>query len=217
MTLDESGSCVLLQRRVSLAGGSVSIGATDWEGASQSLRSFRVHAFQLDRAEVTLARYLVCVSATHCPRLPAQTEPGRPVVNVSPTEAARFCTFEGGRLPSSAEWLFAAAGATGSHYAWGNTGLVCRRASFGMASGPCAEGATGPELAGARPDGASPDGILDLTGNVAEWTIEPDGSFVARGGSYRSELASELKTWAFEAAESAAPQVGFRCAYAASG
>jgi formylglycine-generating enzyme required for sulfatase activity len=55
--------------------------------------------------------------------------------------------------------------------------------------------------------------VLDLAGNVAEWTREPDGSFVARGGSYRSELAGDLKTWAVEARQARAPHVGFRCVY----
>ena len=82
---------------------------------------------------------------------------------------------------------------------------MCRRAAFGLADGPCGEGATGPELAGSRPDGGNPEGVLDLSGNVAEWTVEADGTFVARGGSYRSHVASELVTWAAERVSGAAP------------
>jgi hypothetical protein len=52
-----------------------------------------------------------------------------------------------------------------------------------------------------------------MLGNVAEWTREPDGHHVARGGSYRSRVAAELKTWAAEATEAAAPHIGLRCAY----
>jgi formylglycine-generating enzyme required for sulfatase activity len=214
MIKDDGGSCVLPDVRVHLPSGTTHFGATDWEGPSEALQDVSVAAFDLDRAEVTIARFRKCSAAEKCPKIPEEAEPGRPVRNVSPAEASDFCAFAGGRLPTSDEWLFAAAGAAGRRYPWGNTGLVCRRATFGLTRGPCAQGGTGPDFAGARPDGASPEGVLDLAGNVAEWTTEKDGSFVARGGSYRSEMAGDLKSWAFEARQTRAPYVGFRCAYA---
>lgn len=213
MIRDESGACTLPELRVHFPAGTTHFGGNDWEGAPQAPRDVSVAAFDLDQAEVTIARFRFCAAAEKCPKIPAEAEPGRPVRNVSPGEAASFCAFVGGSLPTSDEWLFAAGGTPARRYPWGNAGLVCRRASFGMARGPCAQGGTGPDIAGARPDGASPEGILDLAGNVAEWTIEPDGSAVARGGSYRSELASDLKTSAFEVRQTRAPHVGFRCAY----
>jgi formylglycine-generating enzyme required for sulfatase activity len=213
MVLDESGACVVPALRTHFNGGNTHYGATDWEGPAESPREVNVAPFDLDQAEVTIARFRLCSAAGRCPKIPEEAEPGRPVRNVSPAEAEAFCTFAGGRLPSSEEWLFAAAGSSGRRYPWGNTGLVCRRASFGMASGPCVHGGTGPDFAGARPDGKTPEGVVDLAGNVAEWTREKDGTFVARGGSYRSELASDLKSWAFEARQTRAPYVGFRCAY----
>lgn len=215
MARDESGACVLPEARVHLSGGSTHFGAIDWEGPQQPVRDLNVAAFDLDRGEVSVDRFRKCSAAAKCPKLPDDSEPGRPVRNVSPEEAAAFCSFAGGRLPSSAEWLFAATGEAGRRYPWGNTGLVCRRASFGLVKGPCARAGLGPDLAGARPDGATPEGVQDLAGNVAEWTIEPDGSFVARGGSYRSEVAGDLKSWAYEARHTRAPHVGFRCAYGA--
>jgi hypothetical protein len=216
MVKDESGACILPEARVHFDGGSMHFGATDWEGPTESPHDVSVAAFDLDQAEVTIARFRVCAAADKCPKIPEEAEPGRPVRNVSPAEASGFCAFVGGRLPSSDEWLFAAAGPAGRRYPWGSTGLVCRRASFGLSMGPCARGGLGPDFAGARPDGATPEGVQDLAGNVAEWTREKDGSYVARGGSYRSGLASDLKTWAFEARQTRAPHVGFRCAYTAS-
>jgi formylglycine-generating enzyme len=213
MIKDENGACVLPELRIHIAGGTTHFGATDWEGAPEAARDVTVAPFDLDQAEVTVARFRLCSTANKCPKIPEEAEPGRPVRNVSPSEAASFCAFASGHLPSSDQWLFAAAGVAGRRYPWGNTGLVCRRASFGMTRGPCAQGGSGPDFAGARPDGATPDGVLDLAGNVAEWTREQDGSFAARGGSYRSELASDLKTSTFEARQTRAAYVGFRCAY----
>jgi len=214
MQRDNSGACVLPDERITLAGGTSHFGTPDWEGPERAVHDFTVEPFALDRAEVTLARYELCSTAGVCPKVSNESEPGRPVRNIAPSIAAAFCEFVGGRLPTAEEWLFAAAGSAGRRYPWGNTGLVCRRASFGLVNGPCAEAGTGPELAGARPDGATPEGVLDLSGNVAEWTLERDGTFTARGGSYRSELAGDLKSWSVEPRQTPAPHVGFRCAYA---
>jgi formylglycine-generating enzyme required for sulfatase activity len=215
MLRDDSGACVLPDARVAIVGGTSHFGTPDWEGPENALHDVSVAPFVIDRAEVTVARYRLCAAAGACPKTSDELEPGRPVRNVSPSEASGFCAFVGGRLPSADEWLFAAAGSAGRRYPWGNTGLVCRRASFGLVRGPCAQAGTGPDLGGARPGGATPEGVLDLSGNVAEWTIERDGSFAARGGSYRSELAGDLKSWSVEARQTRAAHVGFRCAYPA--
>jgi formylglycine-generating enzyme required for sulfatase activity len=210
---DENGQCVASFGVVSFAGGELFIGAADWDGESGGERFPRTHvpAFRLDVAEVTLERFRSCASCS-----PHDGEPGSPVTNLSPTEAAAFCSSQHGRLPTAAEWVWAAAGAGARRFAWGNSGLVCRRAAFGLVSGPCAntrQGAERPELAGSRPDGASPDGVLDLAGNVAEWTREARGSYTARGGSFRSTSAAELKSWATLADREKALYIGFRCAY----
>ena len=132
---------------------------------------------------------------------------------VTPDEAEAFCAYAGGRLPTGAEWTLAATGAEARRFPWGFTGLVCRRAAFGIATGPCAEGGDSPELAGSRPDGSTPDGIADLAGNVAEWTRERDGSVRARGGSFRVRTAAELKGWSAVGRSGAADDVGFRCVF----
>jgi len=203
--------CVADARRIWLRGGRLSLGAEDWQSDGVQPREAQVAPFGIDGAEVTLERWAHCVRAGACRALD-DIEPGEAVAGVDPREAERFCRFEGGRLPRGEEWLFAAVGPEGRRFPWGSTGLVCRRAAFGLESGPCAHGA-GPELSGTRPDGATPEGLLDLVGNVAEWTAEADGTYLARGGSYRSQAVSELKGWAAYPAEGRPRDVGFRCAY----
>ena len=65
-----------------------------------------------------------------------------------------------------------------------------------------------------RPDGATPTGVHDLAGNVAEWTVSGSGAFI-RGGSFRSTSSTALRTWSSEPSpgDLGRDDVGFRCAY----
>jgi formylglycine-generating enzyme required for sulfatase activity len=204
--------CVLAQKRFAVAGGKLPPGAADW-ALREPNAPVNVPSFVMDRAEVTVHRYQECVAAEKCDPLPAPRDPGLPVSGVSPSRAEAFCRFAGGRLPTSAEWRLAASGTEGRRFPWGHTGLVCRRAAFGLVAGPCSTEGLGPELAGSRPAGATPAGLLDLSGNVAEWTRDPDGRYRARGGSYRSRVAVELMAAAVESVPQDAEHVGFRCVY----
>ncbi len=211
--LADHPGCVAIDRRIEYSGGTLHLGPSDWEAPGDTKpRSVRVSPFKLDAAEVTVHEWQACVAAGTCRALDMR-EPGRPVTGISPAEAQRFCHFVGGHLPTGYQWLFAAEGPKGRRYPWGSTGLVCRRVVFGLVDGPCAKNATGPELAGARPSGATPEGALDMVGNVAEWTAEPGGRFLARGGSYRSRVAADLKSWSAEGSAQPEPYIGFRCAY----
>jgi formylglycine-generating enzyme required for sulfatase activity len=116
------------------------------------------------------------------------------------------------------EWVVAADSAMNPprRYPWGDTGAVCRRAAWGLESGPCASGANGPDTVGAHKDGDSPLALHDMAGNVAEWvTGENPGTGIAKGGSWRSALAAELRIWArLEVPPDAHDaRVGFRCVY----
>lgn len=209
MTAD---GCVAPPKHIAYPGGKAVLGAPDWEGhEARPPASASVGPYELDAYEVTLARYQACVTAHACDAPAAAGEPGEPARGVTPEQAETFCRFAGGHVPSGAEWVLAAMGHDARRFAWGSTGLVCRRAAYGMVHGPCAEDAVGPELAGSRPDGASPEGAYDLSGNVAEWTREADG-YVARGGSFRATNAGDLKSWS-EERTGARADVGFRCAY----
>lgn len=108
---------------------------------------------------------------------------GTPLTGISHCEAAAIAVELGGRLPRSAEWEWMAAGAARRRYPWGDTDWQPGRAALL----PC--GYTSPVPVGKHPEGATPDGMLDVAGNVWEWTASPvlGNGFVIRGGSYASQ------------------------------
>lgn len=207
---------------------SVLIGPSDWEAEGRVRpRTVEAGPFELDRFEVT-------VGTLDCPGCPPQVaarlrgrDAARAASHVTLEEARELCAARGGRLPTEDEWIVAAAGDRPRRYPWGDTGAVCRRAAWGMTRGPCSTGATGPDTVGAHPDGATPLGIHDLAGNVGEWVETAGGCDggsgpgcragvgVVRGGSYETDLATELRTWVRREvpSSSAEPSIGFRCAY----
>jgi formylglycine-generating enzyme required for sulfatase activity len=206
--------CVAKLERVSIASGKVRLTGPDWDGRNEKGSGLvAVGRFEIDANEVTNARWEHCRAAKKCGAQGIQGELGQPVRGVTPAEAEGFCSYAGGRLPTGAEWILAASGSEMRRFPWGATGLVCRRAAFGLVTGPCADKASAPDLAGSRPDGTTPDGIADLAGNVAEWTRERDGSFRARGGSFRVRTAAELKGWSAVGRSGASDDIGFRCVF----
>lgn len=212
LTASDHPGCAIDAKRIRIAATKLSIGPNDWQSEQVTPIDALVKAFDVDASEVTYEQWLTCVTAQQCPAV-ANGEPGQPVVGVTPEQAQSFCTFRAGRLPRLNERMAVAAGASSRRFPWGQTGLVCRRANFGIVMGPCAEAGDQPDVAGSHPDGQSPDGVLDLSGNVAELTLDAEGKVWACGGSFRSQTALELKSWACSLWSSPANDVGFRCVY----
>ena len=207
--------CVAPPRVIRIAGGLLRVGPGDWEAQGVvSAYEATLPSFGLDALEVSEARWASCVAAGACPAIPLTGEPGRAASGMTLDEAARFCLWAGGAVPTRDQLAFATAGKLGRRYAWGDTGAVCRRAAWGLVAGPCAWGASGPELTGSHPDGASPDGIMDLSGNIAEWAVGPDAP-EARGGSWADGAASALRAWQRRvvSASTRSTELGLRCAY----
>lgn len=203
-----------------LQGGSLHIGPGDWE-AQGILEpwSETVPPFAIDAFEVHEKRYAECEAAGACALLPKSSEPGRPITGITLEEASRFCQWAKGSLPTRGQFAFAHAGQRPRRYAWGDTGAVCRRAAFGLVSGPCGWNADGPEITGSHPDGQTENGVFDLSGNVAEWTLpeppQPNTIAEVRGGSYADSAASALRTWHRRLTDTRtrSPEIGFRCVY----
>jgi formylglycine-generating enzyme required for sulfatase activity len=94
----------------------------------------------------------------------------RPVVMVTWHGAATYCAWAGGRLPTEAEWEYAARGPEGNLYPWGTTSPTCDLANYGTCTGV-------PVQVGSRPAGASWCGALDMAGNVWEWVSDWFGPY----------------------------------------
>jgi len=131
-------------------------------------------AFRISRYEITNAQYALCVSAKSC-ELPDnlvyygdQDYADHPVVFVSWRDAQAFCDWIGGRLPTEAEWEYAARGPQGWAYPWGDE-FDCSRGNFG---GQGCDGYAGTAPVGSFESGASWRGVQDLAGNVWEWVAD---------------------------------------------
>jgi formylglycine-generating enzyme required for sulfatase activity len=138
-------------------------------------------------------------------------DPAQPVVAVSWQDATAFTRWLTGklvgiaaRLPTEAEWEYAARGTDGRRYPWGNEQPDSSRATFDL------RGDSGrPAVVGHTPSGVSPFGVHDLAGNVWEWCLDTwtgyaeladlvdpchqgdtrSGSCVVRGGSWSLRAA----------------------------
>ena len=199
-------------------------------------------AYWIDQTEVTNDQYAACVAVGNC------TEPrffhsslrvnyygnpdyaGHPVVWVNWQQAAAYCDWAGRRLPTEAEWEKAARGEDGRIYPWGNEEAAAAHANFDILNRDT-------EPVGSFPDGASPYGVLDMAGNVAEWvdayytttyyshyanlTATPeaflrfhDGLRVLRNGAWNDKgvnLRAAFRRFA-PIIEYSINNVGFRCA-----
>ncbi len=154
------------------------------EGAAHAVT---LSAFEMDRTEVRVADYARCVSAGACARpafAPTDArfaEPELPVTQVRWEDANAYCTWAGGRLPTEAEWEYAARGVDGREFPWGNQfnghlanhgSAVRNHGAFANDWADATDGFVGLAPVGSFPDGATPLGLLDMAGNAAEWVAD---------------------------------------------
>ena len=114
--------------------------------------------------------------------VPAGVDDLLPWTDVDHASAARVADAMGGRLPRSVEWEWMAAGGRRRLHPWGEQPWSPQRANL-RGSG-CGRALP----VGSLPAGATPEGLLDVAGNVWEWTASPvlGGGAVLGGGSYNS-------------------------------
>jgi formylglycine-generating enzyme required for sulfatase activity len=163
--------------QVYIPAGTFHMGGYDVRAAPDEFPAHQVtlDAYWMDQLEVTNAMYQLCVSAGVC-TLPQNLGTARkadyfnnpefkdyPVVYVTWGQAKTYCEWTGRRLPTEAEWERAARGDDMRTFPWGEDKADYRFANFNML-------VTDTSRVGSYPLGASPFGVLDMAGNVAEWT-----------------------------------------------
>ena len=262
-----------------VTGGSMFMGDVELENARPP-HKVTVTSFCIDRHEVTAGAYDACVERGHCLKGPqdvhfagvtdAQREAFSTLCNtrrdgrgnhpancVDFAMADNFCKSEGGRLPNGgarlpteAEWEFAARGSGQKAYPWGDEAPDATR--LNACGTECAtwftqhklptktlyttdDGFYGTAPVGSFPAGASREGVLDLAGNVWEWTADWYGPYtegsatdpkgadsgterVVRGGSFNGYVSAWAKpSYRWKTAPDVYNHaIGFRCAAGAS-
>lgn len=141
-------------------------------------------SYQIDKYMVTFGRYQACIDAGACskPYEGAACNFGMPWADDHPVncvtyqQAEEVCAFEGKRLPTEAEWALAARGPESLIFPWGNDRepscdlVVMNQKRDGQMGPGCGAGTTQP--VGTRPEGQSPFGLMDVNGNLWEWTSD---------------------------------------------
>jgi formylglycine-generating enzyme required for sulfatase activity len=193
--------------------GGIEIEGQTWEGADFQYpwensarrghrRWMRMRAFHIDRYPVTNAQFERFIGESgHQPQdphnflrhwvdgAPVAGWERKPVTWVSIEDARAYAQWAGKRLPHEWEWQYAAQGADGRTYPWGDAwnAAAVPAPNRGRRMRPPAD-------VDAHPDGASPFGVMDLVGNVWQWTDEyadqHTRAAVLRGGSaYRPQTS----------------------------
>ena len=201
----------------------------------------------VDKTEVTLDAFRACVKAGKCEALSKKIQAPRlglserdakkvsrrcvggkkkgggnlPVNCVDHDEAAQFCGFVGKRLPTDQEWEWAARGGTaGRAYPWGAQAPGKRACWNGRGNASGKGRRRGTCAVGKHKAGASVHGLLDLAGNVWEWTASESGDgFTIRGGGWSDENPDDLAATKRGLAQTRdrLDIVGFRCVKDAGG
>jgi formylglycine-generating enzyme required for sulfatase activity len=242
---------------VKVPAGSFGMGSDHDGKGEKPLHQVRLtHAFYMDRTEVRADAYALCVAEGACTLNKVHAgdlvetvwgcntdkdRPKHPANCVDRIQAESYCTFVRKRLPTEAEWEYAARGTDNREFPWGNAAPTrCTQAVLTGMTGECGE-RKGTWEAGTTADGKSPFGVLDMAGNVWEWVsdgwdaypaadagradggaparVDPKtplvkaGKGILRGGSWDYSVTSAKTTYRLPfAAASGNVSTGFRCA-----
>ena len=195
---------------VRIPGGTFTMGSGN--GDEGPAHSVTIKTFQMAKTLVTVAQYKACVDAGACtaPNSGGYCNWGvsgrdqHPINCVDWNQAQAFSSWAGGRLPSEAEWEYAAKSAGKERkYPWGDETATCQRAVISEGGDGCGKDSTWPVCS--KTAGNTEQGLCDMAGNVWEWVQDwyhgsyngapadgsawesPTGSYrVVRGGSWNS-------------------------------
>ncbi len=189
---DERTSSADGMLQVYVPGGKFQMGGLDGDAQDDEkpAHPVTVGPFWMDKVEVTNAMYQLCVSAGVCnPPSEFKSESREmyfgspdfadyPVVYVDWNDAKTYCEWAGRRLPTEAEWEFAARGnADYRRYPWGDQSPTNNLANYDYTVRDTTR-------VGSYPTGASPFGALDMAGNVWEWVADYyDPGYYAQAGA----------------------------------
>lgn len=235
-------SIPVFSQAAAVPGGSFIMGGADGEADEKPPHTVTLPAMTIDAYEVSNALYDSCVKQGACTQPhyddgkciiwsssgirkvvvpPDSRSPSLPVVCVDWYQARQYCAFRGKRLPTEAQWEYAALAGGQNSYTWGAAPPTPAQCTPASANKP------------AQPGSYSPNrwGLFDMTGNVWEWTADwygfdyytmselenPSGPPVGRyrvirgGGWYSDEEQLKIKNRQLFPPEYGEVSVGIRC------
>lgn len=176
----------------------------------QNSQFVTLSAFYIDRTETTVANFKKFQPRyNEKPYADGKPCPQCPAMGIGWSQAHKYCKWAGKRLPNELEWEAAARGSSTFTWPWGNDYLPQNANTFGKEDGHLFAAPVA-----SFPMGASPFGVMDMSGNVWEWVkTESKSSHIVKGGgwtsdknqskiSFRNSVDAKLKN----------PTFGFRCA-----
>ncbi|HOU13085.1 MAG TPA: SUMF1/EgtB/PvdO family nonheme iron enzyme [Anaerolineae bacterium] len=225
--------------------GTFQMGSEEGDEDEKPVHTVTLDGFWIDRNEVMNVQYAVCVNVGKCTAptvcdtgTPTYQNPGmedHPVVCVSWEDARAYCAWAGGRLPTEAEWEYAARGPEGNLYPWGNTfddtlvnfcDINCQE-PHAVKTADDGYAQTAPVVS--NDDNKSWCGAFDMAGNVWEWVADRYGPYpsepqtnpkgpsegdyrVMRGGAWSTSYWGVRSTFRFKDMPAGRDDfLGFRC------
>jgi len=236
---------------VAIEGGTFEMGSEDWDSSEQPVHDVAVPSFEMWRTEVTVIQYSKCVCAGACSDPNGVQEdphwseeeanwesPGRdehPINFVDWFASDQFCSWVGGRLPTEAQWEFAARSRGDRRtFPWGEAWPACDAAvmnDLDYDDQGCGTGLAWPVCG--IPAGNTEQGLCDMAGNVWEWVLDEwhggyipapadgtawgiasDSRGIIRGGGYSTSDGEMLRTTVRTPTDpsGSGSGLGFRCA-----
>jgi formylglycine-generating enzyme required for sulfatase activity len=170
--------------------GEFKMGSNDGAPDEKPVHLVYLNAFYIDKYEVSNFNYKACVDARVCAPPPNTSSYTRasyygnpdyynyPVIYATWEMAKKYCEWRGARLPTEPEWEKAARGTQAYTYPWGNTfrgnylNYCDKKCPFEHADSNFDDGYTDTAPVDAYPQGVSPYGVFNMSGNVFEWTAD---------------------------------------------